>query len=87
MPVVLGILPATTLPTSLWVARGHDSRDGGGRAASGDGMDAGGRATPGAVAGTAAEDVRSGAFSLPKVPGGKFPPWRRLHMYQDHPRR
>jgi MSHA biogenesis protein MshN len=32
-----------------------DSRGGGGRAASGDGKDAGGRATPGAVAGTAAE--------------------------------
>ena len=32
-----------------------DSRGGGGRAESGDGKDAGGRATPGAVAGTAAE--------------------------------
>jgi len=39
-----------------------DSRDGGGRAASGDGRDAGGRATQGAVAGTAAEDGARGAF-------------------------
>ena len=34
---------------------GDDSRDGGGRTASGDGRDAGGRATPGAVAGTTVE--------------------------------
>ena len=58
-----------------WPSRGiTPSLEGRGRAASGDGRDAGGRATPGAVAGTAAEDVRSSAFSLPKIPGGKFPP-------------
>ena len=34
---------------------GDDSREGGGRTASGDGRDAGGRATPGAVAGTTVE--------------------------------
>jgi predicted metal-dependent peptidase len=42
-----------------------DSGDGGGRAASGDGMDAGGRATPGAVAGTAAEQSQEQPHTAP----------------------
>ena len=58
-PEVIACVDPLAVPIDPLLDVLYDSRDGGGRAASGDGMDAGGRATPGAVAGTAADDAHA----------------------------
>ncbi len=72
------------------IALADDSREGGGRAASGDCMDAGGRATPGAVAGTTAEIEPAGfegvvrgcyAEILPFLDAQAYPQLLRMWNY------